>query len=186
MTSPRHPATLGERQGRTVSVSPMWFRLEALRQRYPCSSTSCLEDWLIRVANARGATVVVPNAPPDRAFLPPSPKDLPNTDLIVALCHLRCEDRPQMLRLAAQLISRNTVDLNRLQNLARRERTESVLAGLARLALHVDPAHDVWRAVLNAFASAPTLREPLLHWTRLATPVMANGRIHGGEWKLTA
>ena len=137
------------------------------------------------VANARGARVVTRNPEPV-GFAAPERGQLPDEELVVGICQLQCLDHPQMLRLAAQLISRETVDVHRLQLVARRERADRVLAELARQALRVDPTHRTWRALYDAFGSLPRLREPLLHWTRLAEPVMRNGRCNAETWRLVA
>ena len=52
-------------------------------------------------------------------------------------------DRPQMLRLAAQLISRGAVDFEELAAVAVRERVGFILAELARNACRVDPEHVI-------------------------------------------
>ena len=138
------------------------------------------------VGNARGARVVTRFPSSASPFTPPSKNELSNEELVAGICHLQCLDRPQMLRLAAQLISSRAVDSEKLRLVARRERIGPVLAELARLALRVEPDHDLWRAVQRAFPDAPPLREPLLHWTRLAEPVMKDGRCNAAGWRLVA
>jgi hypothetical protein len=178
--------TLARRLGKTVHASPLRFHLDQLRQRFPAAGAACLEDWLIRVANARGARAVEPPVEVEAGFLAPATDVLPNEDLVVAICQPNCLDRPQMLRLAAQLVSRRAVDPKRLRLVAERERAEPVLAELARLALRIDPTHDVWQRILADFQHAPPPREPLLHWTRLAVPVPHNGRCNAAAWRLVA
>jgi hypothetical protein len=178
-------ATLAQRMGTTVHVSPLRFKLEGLRQRWPLPDGGGLEDWLVETANARGARIVV-RAEPARGFQPPPCSCVSNEELVVGMCQLQCLDEPQMLRLAAQLISRGAVDVPRLCRLGRRERAGRVLAELARQALRVEPEHAAWRAVLNAFQHEPLLRDTLLHWTRLAQPVMPKGRANPVGWRLAA
>jgi len=120
------------------------------------------------------------------AFVPPASQELSDEELVVAICLLQCRDRPQMLRLAAQLVSRATVEVRRLTLVARRERVDRILAELARQALKVDPVHPVWCAVQKAFDTARPLREPILHWSRIAEPVMRDGRINASSWRLVA
>ena len=91
-----------------------------------------------------------------------------------------------MLRLAGQMISRNSVDLQRLCLIAERERVGSVLASLARQALRVDAQHETWLAINGRFASEDRLRDTLLHWTRLAEPIMDGGRCNAKTWRLVA
>jgi hypothetical protein len=155
-------------------------------QRYRGVSCDCIEDWLLRVANARGARVVTPANGNDAEFQPPPLPVLSNEELVAAICHLQGLDRPQMLRLAAQLISRNAADPKRLRLVAERERVQPVLAELARQAIRVDPGHAAWQEVYEAFQGERPLREPLLHWTRLAEPIMKYGRCNAAGWRLVA
>lgn len=119
-------------------------------------------------------------------FTAPGETDFPNAELIVSLCQLQCLDQPQILRLAAQLISRGAFDPTQLRRAAVRERIEPVLSELARLALHVDPLHARWRQVADMFGPGNALREPLLHWSRLAQPVLRHGRCNAESWRLVA
>lgn len=177
---------LADRLGMTVHISPLRYRLERLRLEFPSATAKHLEDWLVDVANARGARVVMrPVSPPD-GFRPPPESRLRNEDLVVGICQLQCLDRPQMLRLAGQLISRRAVEPARLCLLATRERVGSVLAALAREALRVEPGHELWRALLHEFQNEPVPRDVLLHWTRLAEPVMRSGAPNAQAWKLAA
>ena len=178
--------TLAERLGKTVHVSALRFKLADLQQRYPSASVCCVEAWLLRVANARNARIVTPPDGVETGFRPPSPSEFPNEELVAAICHLQNQDTPQLLRLAAQLISRGVVDTNRLRQVAERERVGFVLAELARQALKVDPQHELWQRILRMFDLEPPPREPLLHWTRLAIPVMKDGRCNAAEWRLVA
>ena len=91
-----------------------------------------------------------------------------------------------MIRLAAQLISRGDFDPAALRRLAARERVEPILAALASLALKVEPDHPHWLAVAAMFPQDPSLREPLLHWSRLAQPVLKDGRCNAAAWRLVA
>lgn len=182
----RESETLASRLGKTVHVSPLQMKIEALRTRFPCACAECLEDWLVAVANARGARVVVLPREPDPPFHSPPLDVLSCEELVVSICGLQRLDRPQMLRLAAQLISREVVRADALLLVARRERAEPVLKELSIQALKVDPDHALWRHILEAFGCERTLREPLLHWTRLAEPVMLKGRCNAQSWRLVA
>ena len=170
----------------TRHASPLRFRLESLRRAYPCGHASCLEDWLVATANARRARVVTPARESVTGTAAPPRGVLNDEDLVVAMCQLNCLDRPQMLRLAAQLVSRGRLDLQRLRRVAIRERAEPVLAELSRQALKVAPDHAAWRSIHDGFRDQPALREPLLHWTRLAEPVMARGKPNAVAWRLVA
>ena len=105
---------------------------------------------------------------------------------MVAICQLQGEDRPQLLRLAAQLISRGKLDFTALARSARRERVESVLHAMAQEALKVSPVHPGWSFLATTFAAATRPRDVVIHWTRLAEPVMARGRVNAAEWRLVA
>ena len=182
----RTEQTLGARLRVTVHVSPLRFRLLRLRERYPSAGASCLEDWLVDVANARGARIVRRRERPDPEFTGPPAGELSDEDLVVAICALQCRDRPQMLRLAAQLVSREAVDATRLAAVARRERVGIVLGELARQAVKVDSSHRLWQALLQIFGNERPPREPILHWTRMAEAVPEHGRVNAVSWRLVA
>lgn len=167
-----------------MHVSPLRMKLARLQGAYPCERADALEDWLVAAANARGARVVTLPAPSTGAVAPIA--ELPDEELVVALCQLNCLDRPQILRLAAQLVSRGGLRLDALVAIAVRERAEPVLAELARLALRVEPEHTAWTGIRDAFPDPPLLREPLLHWSRLAEPVMEKGKPNAAGWRLVA
>jgi len=177
---------LAQRLGMTVHVSPLRMKLRRLYLAFPSPSARDIEDWLIDVANERGARVVFRDSRPlhERVDIPE--ERLSQEELVVAICQLQCLDRPQMLRLAAQFISREVVNVDRLCLIARRERVGPVLAELAKQALRVDAKHRTWRQLAERFATEKPLRDSLLHWTRLAEPVMKNGRCNAEAWKLVA
>ena len=186
MMMAQRESALGVRLGLTMHVSALRMRLEAAARRLPSPDADCLEDWLLDVANARGARIVVRAHGLAAAFTPPSIEEVSNEELVVAICQLQGADRPQLLRLAAQLISRGAVDALALKRVSVRERVGSVLGAMAREALKVDSNHAVWRMLADAFASAPRPRDVVIHWTRLAEPVMAAGRCNAESWRLVA
>jgi len=162
------------------------MKLERLRVEFPSPSADCLEDWLVDIANDRGARIVFrENRPPDASVDLPQAA-LADEELIVGICQVQNLDRPQMLRLAAQFISRHAVNVKGLCHLAEQERAGIVLAELARQALKVDNNHTTWQAISRRFASERPTRDALLHWTRLSEPVMKHGRCNAQEWKLVA
>jgi hypothetical protein len=184
MSSEEH--VLAHRLGTTVHVSPLRMKLKRLRIQFPSPSAACLEDWLVDVANERGARIVFREDRPADVPVGVPPNRLTDEELIVGICEVQNLDRPQMLRLAAQLISRQAVNLQRLCHSAEQERVGTVLAELARQALKVDKAHATWQAIAKRFAHERPLRDTLLHWTRLAEPVMKNGRCDAQRWELVA
>jgi len=177
---------LADRLGLSVHVSPLRFKIRRIRAISPSSTAATLEDWLVDVANIRGARIVTRGANPAFAGAGPPESDFSNEELVVALCQLQALDRPQMLRLAGQLISRETVDFGRLKSVAIRERATLVLTELAHQALHVDPRHGLWKELSFLHPERPQLRGPVLHWTRLAEPVPVNGLCNAELWRLVA
>ncbi len=176
---------LAERLGMTIHQSVLDRRIKGLMREYPLSSKNfTIEDWLSEVAFVRGARVVQRPEGNDSTFCAPPPGRLSNEELVVSICQLQRLDRPQILRLAAQLVSRGAVDVANLLALARRERADIVVGELARQALKVDPAHAVWRMLAEAFPCRRPLRSPLLHWQRLAWPVMGRGGFNAERWEL--
>lgn len=178
--------SLAQRLGKTVHVSSLRMKLERLREEFPSASAEHLEDWLVDVANDRGARIVFREGRPAAERIDIPKNRLSNEELVVGICQLQCLDRPQALRLAAQIISRQEIDPGRLCLIAERERAGTVLAELARQALRVDPAHTAWKAIADRFSHERPPRDKLLHWTRLAEPVMKDGRCDADGWKLVA
>lgn len=179
--------TLAKRLGMTVHESPLRRKLLGLEQVFPSADAACLEDWLLDVANARGARIVIRRHGPGFQFQPPPLAQLSNEELVVAICQLQGLDRPQLLRLAAQLISRRAVAYAPLKLAAERERVEGVLMELARQALKVDPNHDLWGRLARELNDRRRLRRgPLLHWTRLAEPIPMASGCNAQGWRLIA
>jgi len=176
--------TLAKRLGRTCHVSPLRMKLDRLWSRN-LGSAEVLEDWLVDVANSRGARIVTRSTPANFVNGPDS-NELTNEELVLGLSLPQNRDRPQMFRLAAQLISRKTADFTELTGLATRERIEFILAELARQACTVEPRHPLWRQIGEKFPTRNPLRSPLVHCTRLAQPVMKDGRVNVEKWVLVS
>jgi hypothetical protein len=179
-------STLAQRLGVTVHVSALRIRLADLMQAYPSAGAQCLEDWLLDVANARGARFVTRWPPASAGFVPPPLSLLSNEELVVAICQPHNLDRPQMLRAAAQLVSMQAVSVEVLLATASRERAELVLAELARQAVHVAPEHSIWRSLAVAFKYVALPRDPIMHWSRLAVPIPNKLGYNAVGWKLVA
>ncbi len=94
-------ATLAQRLGKTAHVSPLRLKLQQLSQRFPVEDGTCLEDWLIELANTRGARRVIRNSDRKIHCVFPDKELLSDEELVTGICQLQCLDRPQMLRLAA-------------------------------------------------------------------------------------
>jgi hypothetical protein len=159
------------------------MKLLRLWKRNP-GSAKVVEDWLVDFANSRGARIVIRDA--GNLVNGCDLNELTNEELVVGLLLPQNRDRPQMLRLAAQLISRQAVDFGELAWLATRERAGFALAELARQACKVEPSHPLWRRIREKFASEKPPRLPLIHFTRLAQPVMKNGRVNAEKWMLVS
>lgn len=178
---------LASRLGMTVHVSPLRIKVQALAKRFPSPDAQCLEDWLLDVANQRGARIVVRNhASGQSPFLAPTRGELGDEELIVAICQLQGADRPQLLRLAGQLITRGGIDVVRLVRTAIRERAQPVLKAMALQALKVEPEHPGWKALAAAFANVRPVRDVVIHWTRLSEAVPVNGKCNATSWRLVA
>jgi hypothetical protein len=176
---------LADRLGLTVHQSVLERRLKRLMHAFPSGLSSSAEDWLMDVAHARGARVVCRMEQDEDKFVSPSTDVFPNEELVVAICGICRVDQPQRLRLAAQLVSRGAVNVERLILLGRRERVDVVLGELARQALKVEPEHSVWRQIAVAFPPRCRLRSPIVHWQRLAWPVMeTRRRVNAQRWEL--
>ncbi len=175
---------LAQRLGLTWHVSPLRRKLQKLSEDYPSPGAESLEDWLVDVANARGARIVERPGGAGREFCAPSLEMLSQEALVVGLLLLDSRDRPQMLRLAAQLISRQAVALRPLLLRIARERVGIVAAELSRQAIRAEPDHPLWKELHTSLRRQPAPRSPILHWTRLAEPVMKGGRVNAESWKL--
>jgi hypothetical protein len=116
----------------------------------------------------------------------PNLMGLTNEELVVGLLLPQNRDRPQIIRLAAQLISRRAVSFRELIWIAIRERVGFILAELARQACEADPAHPLWRRIRERFATEKPPISPIAHHTRLAQPVMKNGRLNVKNWVLVS
>jgi hypothetical protein len=159
------------------------MKLIRLWERNP-GSAEMLEDWLVDLANSRGARIVTRDE--GNHVNSPDLNELTNEELVVGLSLPQNRDRPQMLRLAAQLISQRAVDFDELVWLATRERIGFVLAELARQACSVEPSHPLWSLIREKFATEKPAQAPLAHYTRLAQPVMKNGRVNAEKWVLVS
>ena len=168
----------------TVHVSCLDRKLLRLFREYPSPTAEKVEDWLVDVANARGARIVRRDVSPAPSFTPPPGDIFPHEELIVAICMLQRLDRPQSLRLAAQLITRGEVAVNVLVRLAVMERTGVIMGEMARQALKVDPAHSIWRTLYEEFPATRELRSPVIHWQRLAWPIMTEKGYNAESWRL--
>lgn len=177
---------LADRLGINCHVSPLRHKLLKLSRKYSSPDVGCIEDWLMNVAYERGFRIVRRPNSSEVLMESPDTAELSNEELVVAFCQSECIDEPQMLRLPAQIISRKILNINELILVACRERACRVLAELARQALKVEPSHDHWCQIHERLSNERLLSSPILHWSRLAEPVMNNGRCNADKWVLVA
>jgi hypothetical protein len=168
--------------GIPAPVSPLLIRAWKIKRTQAGWAQSSVADWLLALANERGYRAAVPARVLPR-ISDPGLTAFPNEEVAIALMHPSGEDRPRLLRLAAQMISRGGLSGNSLVLLARREGAARILAELARLALCVNPEHADWQQIAAMLRAERPLRVPLLHWTRLAEPVVSRGFVSDG-WRL--
>lgn len=178
--------SLACRLGVTRHVSPLRIQCLKLMRAFPSPGAAVLEDWLLDVANVRGAGFVLRHPERDPSFKAPGEDVLSDEELVVAICLVNNLDRPQMLRAAAQLVSRGRLSVEKLCLVARRERVVVVLAELARQALRVESGHSAWTAILAKLGDAKRPRSPIMHWTRLAIPIPDSRGINTVGWRLVS
>ena len=176
--------TLGKRLGLTSHISILDRKVRTLFGEYPSNTAAVAEDWLLDVANARGARVVQRDNPPNEYFTSPSKVKFSNEELVVSICLTQRLDRPQLLRLAAQLITRGDLDVQCLVRIARRERVGIILGEMAKQALMVDCNHPTWKRISEEFPSKKNICSPVIHWQRLAWPVMTSKGYNAEKWRL--
>lgn len=177
---------LAERLGKTVHVSPLRFKLLRLCKEFPVDNCECIEQWLIELANLRGYDVIFRDTPEVNLFNAPDNGILSDEELCVAFCQLQCLDYPQILRLAGQIISRGKINIQKLLFLAKKEKAELVLHALSTQSLKVDPNHKSWNTIHEHLKNQPETTEPIIHWTRLAEPVMSYGKCNAEKWVLVS
>lgn len=145
--------TLGKRLGLITHISILDRKVRALLIEYPSDTAVAAEDWLLDVANARGARVVQRDNPPNESSSSHSKDKFTNEELVVSICLTQRLDRPQLLRLAAQFITRGDVDFKHLVRLSKMERIEIVIGEMARQALKVDCNHPPMELTLYGRAA---------------------------------
>lgn len=176
---------LAHRLGLTVHCSPLEFKLKRLAREYAVPLEN-LHEWLVDLANHRGARVVERRIGMELEWPDLPSAELTDEELVVLICQPQRPDHPQILRLAAQLVSRGRLDLQRLVLTAQRERADRILGELACQALRVESSHDAWIYLARAFQDAAKPCDALLHWSRLAEPVPTDGVCDGRSWRLVA
>ncbi|HMP90063.1 MAG TPA: hypothetical protein PJ991_07670 [Kiritimatiellia bacterium] len=176
---------LADRLGTTCHVSPLRMKIRRLMGCYPAHQATVPEDWLVDVAISRGVKHFVRDAAEGAVFLAPPQEEFSDEELVVGLCQTVALDRPQMVRMAGQIITRNKLDLEKFQRLIEMERVEVVVAELARAALRCDSDHPLWRTLWESYQRYAGVRSPVIHWSRLAEPMLGkNHQIQG--WKLAS
>ncbi len=162
--------TLAQRLGQSVHVSSLRVKLRGLMTQYPGLAATCLEDWILDLANLRGVRSVSRSHEHLSSTWPaPDLDQFSNEELVIAICQPQNRDRPQWLRAAAELIAGKNLDSKKLIALAKRERCTRILAELSKQALIAEPDHSLWRLISEEFQDARPLADSLIHWTRLTS-----------------
>lgn len=177
-------STLAQRLGITAPASVLLRKLRRLQGEFPAGDTKGLETWLVELANARGFSAIQRRPMPLPAWIDETL--VSNEELAVALMHPALADEPQVLRLAAQMISRGRLNPVALLRLAEMECGSRILLSLAQQALKASPSHKGWLQIADHLRNQVPLPENVIHWTRLAEPVMKPRGPHNGEWRLVA
>jgi hypothetical protein len=140
-------------------------------------------DALIAAAVARGcdhyrsASLTIPKAPPTEV--------LGDDELVILLLLGENPYEPMAIRCAAQLARSSRIDPVRLARLARMEKTERVLAHIARAGLEHEPtAAAFWQTLMDHLPEAMPRPEPdLPHWSRfVAMPGLQRGGVAPTRW----
>ena len=132
---------------------------------------------MIEVAVARGCRHYASGERPIEK--PPSRKELSDEELTILLLIGENPYEPAAIRCAAQLARSRYVDAIRLSRLAIMEKTERVLAHIARAGIQHDAeGREFWQRVLDQLPCVPTRHEPdLPHWSRFVS--MPGRQRHG-------
>ena len=126
-------------------------------------------DSMIALAVARGCRHYAPAA--QALESPPGLSDLTNEELTILLLSGENPYEPTAIRCAAQLARSPDVDPTRLAFQAVKEKTERVLAYIARSGIvHDCEGQGFWTRVLARFPRTEARQEPELpHWSRFAS-----------------
>ena len=153
--------TLAQTLAVTTPVSPLLRKARRLGLR-------SVED-MISLAVSRGCFHYAAGAPP--LLNPPSRQDLGDDELTILLILGENAYNPSAIRCAAQLARSSHIQSARLSQLAVMEKTERVLAHIARAGVGHDPeGAPLWRDVLDRLQRATPRPEPMLpHWTRFVS-----------------
>lgn len=125
----------------------------------------------------RCASAIFPKAPPV--------EQLGDDELVILLLLGENAYEPMAIRCAAQLARSSRIDPVRLARLARLEKTERVLAHIARAGLeHEREEAPFWQTLMDHLPGALPRHEPdLPHWTRfVAMPGLQRGGMAPTRW----
>ncbi len=150
-------STLAHRLGTTTHLSPLLQKARRLGVRAP-------ED-LERIALERGLRYFGCAAPPvdGNGTAPvPQPEQFPNEELAIALMSPSLPYSLNRLRMAAAMLGADGISAGKILRLARMERCETVVRHIAECAAAVEPAHRLWRALLQELPVPPPLAPDIL------------------------
>jgi len=178
------PQTLAQRPSITAPSSVLLWKVRRLLRDHPATDARDVASWLVELAHSRGFHAI--QSRPAALPLAGSQESLSNAELAIALLHPALRDEPQLMRPAAPIISRGGISVALLITLADQESATRILANLAAQALKAAPSQEGWNAIATHLNTAAPLSENVIHWTRLAGPVMKPRGPHNGEWRLVA
>ena len=167
--------TLAQKLSMTAPISP-------LRRKARRLGVDSVER-MIAAAVARGCRHYALTV---RVFeSPPALSDLSNEELTILLLSGENPYEPYAIRCAAQLARSADVDPARLAFMAVREKTERVLAHIARSGIaHDCEGRSFWTSVLSHLHRTETREEPELpHWSRFVSmPGLQRGGMAPTTW----
>ena len=155
--------TLAEKLAMTTPVSPLLRKARRLGLRGV--------EAMIAVAASRGCDHYRSSSAAGVEVPVPSVYELGDDELVILLLLGENAYEPMAIRCAAQLARSPRIDPVRLARLARLEKTERVLAHVARAGLeHGSEAREFWQTLVDELPGALPRPEPELpHWTRFVS-----------------
>lgn len=136
---------------------------------------------LRQLAVARGCTHYQ-NVDDTSGPLNPGAERLSNLELAIAMVSGAQEFEPTLIRCAAQLLSGEDIDVEKLARMAVQERAAPVIRHIARAAAEMDTGRETrWRKLLSLLPKVPKASEGCLsHRSRFVTQtglLRINGRL---------
>jgi hypothetical protein len=155
-------STLSSRLGEVPHVSGLLRRIAK-----ESGAGDRVNHWLVKVAVERGAEHYRRNFDPS---LPPDALGISDEEIGIALCLGEHPYALDQLRVAAQLLTSQRIDAERLSRLAVQERCEPVLLHIADVAERFAPELHPWTFIRQHLPPRSVSRKDSLpHWSRLVS-----------------